>query len=85
MTVDLNRPSGSFSRARTESATVPSLRSGYGKHPGRVIDVPQMLLLLRERCDGMIEMPPDPDQPRRHGRPAAWPMTALINFVVPTS
>jgi hypothetical protein len=71
MTVDLDRPSRSFSQARTESAAVHPMRSGSGKQPDRVIDVPRILLLLRERCDDMIEMRPGPDQPRGSGRPAA--------------
>lgn len=47
----------------TDSPIRPSLRSGAGKPPDRVIDVPWMLLLRRERCGDMAGMPPGPDRP----------------------
>lgn len=71
MTVDLNRPSGSFFRARTEWATVHPCGPGTGSTPVVSSTSPRMLLLLREPCDGMIEVRPGPDHPGRHGRPAA--------------
>ena len=63
MNADSDRSLGLVVATAPESVSRPSLRSEAGRPPDRVIDVPWMLLLRRERCDDMAGMRPGPDRP----------------------